>query len=297
MADSMLAEGIVNPIEIDKNYMIVTGETRWRSAKFAGIKLMPCRIIEIKDEKDRFSRQMIENLHHGTMTAWEVANGFQKMIDDNKDLIHSESEQIKTEKNPKGSGQKATEVKWLNLRTGTPKSSITNFLSLLGEDETVTEALAKDEIKWTSIDEAKKAPKEYQKELKERLVKGELKSAGAHGMRALARALKNRPEEAKNFLKQNYSNKNASEVRDIIQETVPDYTETPLSDALVDASKSHIEIMSAVAKLSRALADNPKENILNSKLSKVFSSLLIMDDLINKYLGEDKGEIIKLDSD
>lgn len=291
MADSIIAEGVINPIEIDKDFMIVTGETRWRAAKEAGLKEIPCKIIEVKDKNERFARQMIENLHHGAMTAWDVAMGFRKMADDNKSLIHPDSGQIKTERNPKGSGQYATGVKWLSLRTGITKQTISAYLSLLGEDEAVKKALSKDEIKWTSVDEIKKAPKEHQKELKKRLVRGELKDAGAHGMRAIAKALRTRPEEAKQLLKQDFTGKKTAEVRDAIQEVIPDYTETPLTDAFIDASKVHIEITSAAARITRVLKDNPKDNVMKGKLPQVISSLLIANSAINRYLGKDKNII------
>lgn len=57
------SQGIINPIEIDENYVIVTGEIRWRAAQKAGLKQIPCIIWQNGDDK-RFERQVVENLHH-----------------------------------------------------------------------------------------------------------------------------------------------------------------------------------------------------------------------------------------
>ncbi len=47
MAQSIVTEGIINPIEVDKNFVIVTGERRWRAAKIAGLKSVRAMIIEV----------------------------------------------------------------------------------------------------------------------------------------------------------------------------------------------------------------------------------------------------------
>jgi len=57
------SQGIINPIEIDENYVIVTGEIRWRAAQKAGMKRVPCIIWQNGTDK-RFERQVVENLHH-----------------------------------------------------------------------------------------------------------------------------------------------------------------------------------------------------------------------------------------
>ena len=63
--NTMLRQGVINPIEIDEHNMIVTGEVRWRAAKFAKIEMVPCTVWKNGNHK-RFERQAIENLnqHH-----------------------------------------------------------------------------------------------------------------------------------------------------------------------------------------------------------------------------------------
>lgn len=72
------AQGIINPIEIDENNIIVTGEIRWRAAQKAGLKEIPCVIWKDGNYK-RFERQVVENLHHHELTDRERENAIVKL--------------------------------------------------------------------------------------------------------------------------------------------------------------------------------------------------------------------------
>jgi len=63
MAQTILTQGIIAPIEIDENNMIITGELRWRASKKAGVPTVPCRRIYGATLDDRLERQLIENIH------------------------------------------------------------------------------------------------------------------------------------------------------------------------------------------------------------------------------------------
>src|SRR3989338_5939330 len=78
MAKSILTAGVINPIEVDKNLVIITGERRWRAAKIAGLKMVPVRIIDISEDK-RFVRQVIENIHQNTMAPLDIAMALDKI--------------------------------------------------------------------------------------------------------------------------------------------------------------------------------------------------------------------------
>ena len=62
-AQTILTQGIIAPIEIDENDMIITGELRWRASKKAGVPTVPCRRIYEATPDDRLARQLIENIH------------------------------------------------------------------------------------------------------------------------------------------------------------------------------------------------------------------------------------------
>ena len=74
IALTMKTQGTINPIEVDENNIIITGEIRWRGAKEAGVKTVPVkRILNITAE-ERFERQVIENLHHKLLESKEREN-------------------------------------------------------------------------------------------------------------------------------------------------------------------------------------------------------------------------------
>jgi len=62
-AQTILTQGIIAPIEIDENNMIITGELRWRASQIAGVPTVPCRRIYETTPDDRLERQLIENIH------------------------------------------------------------------------------------------------------------------------------------------------------------------------------------------------------------------------------------------
>lgn len=78
MANSFKTEGVLQPIEIDPNYVIIFGEIRWRAAKVAGFKTVPAMINEV-DGNSRFKRQVVENIHHNTMTPRETSMSIFKL--------------------------------------------------------------------------------------------------------------------------------------------------------------------------------------------------------------------------
>jgi hypothetical protein len=72
LSKSLLEEGFINPIETDSNFMIITGERRYRAALAAGIKKVP---VHVNDNPltpvQRLKRQIIENFLQGRRTGSE----------------------------------------------------------------------------------------------------------------------------------------------------------------------------------------------------------------------------------
>lgn len=273
MAQSIKGEGIINPIEIDKNYVIITGELRWRAAKEAGLETVPCKMIDVKNPNERFIRQVIENIHHNTMTAWDTAEALKRMMNN-----YAKSLGIK------GVGRPEEGVNWGAKRIGKSREYIRNLLSLLNEQANVVRALKENKIKWTPVIEARRAPKEFHKELKDRLIKGEFQQAGAHGMRALATALKNYPEEAKNVLKHDFTGKDARQTRDLLKREVPGYAETPIADAIEESISAPTEIGNLAIEIYRWLDKNPPETIAKFQRKRVLENLVGIKRAIDEWI-------------
>lgn len=83
LADSILQHGIIQPVVLrkaDQGYEIVAGERRWRAARKAGLKKIPCVLKELTDEQNMLIA-IIENMQREDLNPIEEAEGLNRMID------------------------------------------------------------------------------------------------------------------------------------------------------------------------------------------------------------------------
>ena len=65
LAESILGNGLITPIDVDENYIIIDCERRYRSHKLAGLKTISVRIVKLnKDNVERLKRQLISDLQN-----------------------------------------------------------------------------------------------------------------------------------------------------------------------------------------------------------------------------------------
>lgn len=126
MAKGMITVGVINPIELDKDLMIVTGELRWRAAKIAGLKTIPAKIIEIDKDK-RFLHQMHSNIQNVEISKWDIGVAAKKLLNDYPDYKEDESLiiGINAEKN----------FSWLDEKFGISRDSINEMFILFEEQK------------------------------------------------------------------------------------------------------------------------------------------------------------------
>lgn len=82
LAESIAAHGIIQPIMVRKattGYEIVAGERRWRAARKAGLKEIPCIIKELTEEQNILVA-LIENVQREDLNAIEEAEGIERMM-------------------------------------------------------------------------------------------------------------------------------------------------------------------------------------------------------------------------
>ena len=82
LANSILEHGLIQPIVVRKKakgYEIVAGERRYRAARKAGLKNIPCLIRELTDEQNMLLA-IIENMQREDLNAVEEAQAIEKMI-------------------------------------------------------------------------------------------------------------------------------------------------------------------------------------------------------------------------
>ena len=84
LSSSIATHGIVQPILVKPNingtYMIVAGERRWRAAKLAKIKEVPCVIRQL-DEPAVMEIALIENLQREDLNPIEEAEGYRRLME------------------------------------------------------------------------------------------------------------------------------------------------------------------------------------------------------------------------
>ncbi len=83
LAQSIKIHGIIQPIMVrktEKGYEIVAGERRWRAARKAQIKEIPCIIKEL-DEQENMLISIIENLQREDLNVIEEALAFEQMTE------------------------------------------------------------------------------------------------------------------------------------------------------------------------------------------------------------------------
>ena len=159
MAISIKNEGIINAIEIDEKFIIITGEQRWKSAKIAGLKEVPVKIIEKITNRERFIRQLQENLNHNTMAALDTAMAFDKVRDW---LVAKPTVGLARDKFHQGERYQRG-AKELSKIFGPDEETISQYLDLLGTTGKLREALKDPKFARTKVPAIKQAPEKYQK--------------------------------------------------------------------------------------------------------------------------------------
>lgn len=82
LAESVRTHGVLQPLlvrSIEKGYEIVAGERRWRAAREAGLKEVPCLVKELDDEQNLLIA-LIENMQREDLNPIEEAAGIERML-------------------------------------------------------------------------------------------------------------------------------------------------------------------------------------------------------------------------
>ena len=83
LAASIERHGVIQPVvlrRLGKGYELVAGERRWRAARIAGLKEVPCIVKELSDEENMLLA-IIENMQREDLNPIEEAEGLKKMIE------------------------------------------------------------------------------------------------------------------------------------------------------------------------------------------------------------------------
>ncbi len=121
LAESISSQGLIEPLVVrqvtKEGYEIIAGERRWRAAKMAGLKEIPCLIGQYSDQQ-ACAVTLIENIQRQDLNLIEEATGYQRLIKE----FHFHQEEI---------------AAWV----GKSRSHVANLLRLLSLPPTVKDQI------------------------------------------------------------------------------------------------------------------------------------------------------------
>ena len=95
--------GIIQPLEVDTDNVIILGECRWRAAKRAGLKKVPVRRVKTPSKQDRLERQLIDDAQRKDLNdierRWAFAAAVASINDSERDYTVPEIKEM-WKKNP-----------------------------------------------------------------------------------------------------------------------------------------------------------------------------------------------------
>ena len=172
LAESIKQLGVIQPITVKKSgeeYIIISGERRWRAAQMVGVEFLPAYIRDVDDE-NLHAMALVENIQRQDLNAIEIALGMQRLIEEC------------------GLTQEAMADK-----VGKKRSTVSNYMRLLNLPDEVQLALKEGLISMGHAKAIAGMAKEQQVAALKRCIK---KSLSVRQMEELARKMATEPASA-----------------------------------------------------------------------------------------------------
>ncbi len=121
LAASIREQGVIQPVIVHRaggGYQLIAGERRWRAARLAGLKTIPALVKEAT-KRELMEMALIENIQREDLNALEAAEAYKRLQDEFK-LTQED----------------------LAKRVGKERSTIANFLRILGLPKEIKQYLA-----------------------------------------------------------------------------------------------------------------------------------------------------------
>ena len=81
LAQSIKENGILQPLIVTPDFMLIAGERRLRAAKLAGLKSVPCIINDYNDQRCA-ELAIVENIQREGLSFFEEAEGYSRLINE-----------------------------------------------------------------------------------------------------------------------------------------------------------------------------------------------------------------------
>ena len=127
LSESIRQKGVIQAITVrktdDGSYELITGERRLRASKLAGLEKIPAYVMDVNSKEDLLEIALVENIQRKDLNAIEVAEGYQRLIEECRLTQEQVSEKV-----------------------GKSRSAVTNYLRMLKLPDEIKESLRKGEI-------------------------------------------------------------------------------------------------------------------------------------------------------
>lgn len=272
LAQSIKTTGIINAIEVDKNFVIVTGEYRWRAAKEAGLKTVPCKVVDLTKE-ERFLRQIVENVQHTEMTPWDTGLALKRVLaklpgNFARDKFHNGDHFQRG-------------VKELSKIVGKSPAFVQEHLYLIEKASEPIKRAVKKGLPISQVRTITRAPEKYQKAMEMKVLKGEFKTrdGGLHVVEALKREQGN-PDKVQKLLSIDYSKfKTSQDVGQVVRKISPN-----LADH-INQSFEPVEQLSLITdELTKWLEDYSPKSLGKLHIGVALVNLAATRDAVDKWL-------------
>lgn len=274
LAQSIITEGVINPIEVDEHFVIITGERRWRAAKMAGLKTVPVKVVHYEGDA-RFMRQVIENIHHNTMDEWDTANALKRCLEM---WPGKKKERDRSARTGADYG-----IEWLAKKTGKSINFIETKLDLLDQSQEFQKAVKEKKIVPAFVSPLTSAKAEHKSIVEKKILSGEFstRNAARDFVAALNRETKN-PDKIKRLLSIDYSKyKGVNEVERVIHSISP-----RLADRVAKSYEPSQEVSKIAEELKNWLANNPKRTIGAIHAPRVVTNLNFIRNMVGEWFKE-----------
>jgi len=264
LSESIKEHGVIKNIEVDDKYQIISGENRWRAAKRAGLKEIPCRIIELT-EVEKPKRQLHENIHHIPMNPVDIGKA-----------IH----EVNKQSGGKMTGEELAKVFGKKRKWATDHMSIAdmpNFFQEAMNDGKLTVGsiqVLRSIFKKERVGVLKKGSfdRVVNKILKEELT--------LNAIRDLASGIANSPEHLDKFLKLPLKGKLTTEVRFLIEGISPS-----LASAAIHGKISQDKFLSMVRSCKNRIYSLPYADV-GIRRGEIKKEIISLEKVITHWLKE-----------
>jgi spore photoproduct lyase len=249
-AQTILTQGIIAPIEIDENSMIITGELRWRASKIAGVPTVPCRRIYDATPDDRLERQLIENIQRQDIDYKER---------DEKIYELYMSGRYGDPHSGQGKANEGTITK-LAKAIGLSRERTTAIIEAIEfRQRTSKTSVVTTEVPTTAIAETRGLPDETRIKILEKIAEKKVKQpSGQTEVRQAVKVVKEAPEPVKEkFLKGDLSLEKAVEITEVAKEAPKPIKEAVAEEKITpEQAKVATELYERVKKRETEIPEN-----------------------------------------